>query len=56
LLGASRRKFHELAAVAKALIAAEAVRRIDELFAIERRINGRSADKRRAARLIAAAQ
>jgi transposase len=45
-----RRKFFELAAVAKAPIAAEAVRRIDQLFAIERDINGRSADERRRAR------
>ena len=46
----ARRKFFELAAVAKAPIAAEAVRRIDQLFAIERDINGRSADERRRAR------
>ena len=46
----ARRKFFELAAVAKAPIAAEAVRRIDQLFAIERDINGRSADERRHAR------
>ncbi len=36
--------------MAKAPIAAEAVRRIDQLFAIEPDINGRSADKRRRAR------
>jgi transposase len=36
----------ELAAVSKAPIAAEAVRRIDELFGIEREINGRSAEER----------
>ena len=46
----ARRKFFELAAVAKAPIAAEAVRRIDQLFAIERDINGRSAEARRRAR------
>jgi transposase len=46
----ARRKFFELAAVAKAPIAAEAVRRIDQLFAIERDINGRSVDERRRAR------
>ena len=36
----ARRKLFELAAVSKAPIAAEAVRRIDELFEIEREING----------------
>ena len=36
--------------MAKAPIAAETVRRIDQLFAIERDINGRSADHRRRAR------
>lgn len=35
-----RRKFFELAELQKAPIAIEAVRRIDELFAIEREING----------------
>jgi transposase len=39
-----------LAAVGKAPLAAEAVRRIDELFAIERGINGLSAGERLAAR------
>jgi len=42
-----RRKFFELADLQKAPIAIEAVRRIDELFAIERGINGQSADHRR---------
>ena len=42
----ARRKLFELAAVSKAPIAAEAVRRIDELFAIEREINGKPAEKR----------
>ena len=38
------------AKLAKAPIAAEIVRRIDELFAIERAINGKSSDERRAVR------
>ena len=42
----ARRKFYELAQVAKAPIAAEAVIRIDRLFAIEREINGHSAEAR----------
>jgi transposase len=42
----ARRKFFELAQVAKAPIAAEAVTRIDRLFAIERAINGQSAEAR----------
>ena len=46
----ARRKFFELAELQKAPIALEAVRRIDELFAIERAINGTPADERRAAR------
>src|SRR5215213_3752926 len=46
----ARRKLFELAAVAKAPIAAEAVRRIDELFKIEREVNGRPAAERLAAR------
>ncbi len=41
-----RRKFFELADLQKAPIAIEAVRRIDELFAIEREINGRSTSYR----------
>ena len=45
-----RRKFFELAELQKAPVAIEAVRRIDELFAIERDINGRSPDERRAVR------
>ena len=46
----ARRKLYELAAVAKAPIAAEAVRRIDQLFAVERDIAGRPAEARLAAR------
>ena len=45
-----RRKFFELAELQKAPIAIEAVRRIDELFAIERDLNGRSPEYRRKAR------
>jgi transposase len=45
-----RRKFYELAELRKAPLAIEAVRRIDELFAIEREINGLSADQRLTAR------
>src|ERR1700739_4783215 len=45
-----RRDFFDFAKLAKAPIAAEIVRRIDELFAIERAINGKSSDERRAAR------
>jgi transposase len=45
-----RRKFFELAELQKAPVAIEAVRRIDELFAIEREINGRSAEHRRSVR------
>lgn len=41
-----RRHFFELADLRKAPLAVEAVRRIDELFAIERTINGVSADDR----------
>src|ERR1700722_518751 len=46
----ARRKLYELADVAKSPIAAEAVVRIDALFAIEREINGHSANERLAAR------
>ena len=46
----ARRKLYELAAVAKAPIATEAVRRIDQLFAIERDIIGLPAEARLAAR------
>src|SRR5881409_3081822 len=46
----ARRKLFELAAVGKAPIAAEAVRRIDELFAIERDISGKPAAERLAVR------
>ena len=43
----ARRKFFELAELQKAPLAIEAVRRIDELFAIERKINGLPPDERR---------
>lgn len=46
----ARRKLYDLAAVAKAPIAAEAVRRIDQLFAVERDIAGLLAEARLAAR------
>jgi transposase len=46
----ARRKFYELAAVTKAPIAAEAVRRIDQLFEIEREIVGSPAEVRAAIR------
>jgi transposase len=46
----ARRKLFELAAVGKAPIAAEAVRRIDELFRVEREINGKPAEERLAVR------
>ena len=42
----ARRKFFELADLRKAPIAIEAVKRIDELFAIERDINGKLPDER----------
>jgi len=45
-----RRHFFELADLRKAPLAVEAVRRIDELFAIERTINGLSTGDRLAAR------
>jgi transposase len=45
-----RRKFYELAELRKAPLAIEAVRHIDELFAIEREINGLSPDQRLAVR------
>jgi len=45
-----RRDFFGLARLSKAPIAAEIVRRIDELFAIERAINGKPPDERRAVR------
>src|SRR5207237_3204917 len=41
-----RRKFFDLARINKAPIAAEAVERIDALFAIEREINGLTAQER----------
>jgi transposase len=46
----ARRKFFDLARIAKAPIAIEAVKRIDELFAVEREINGASPDRRCAVR------
>jgi transposase len=46
----ARRKLYDLAAVAKAPIATEAVRRIDQLFTVERDIAGLSAEARLAAR------
>jgi len=46
----ARRKLFELAAVSKAPIATEAVRRTDELFAIEREINSKPAEERLAIR------
>jgi transposase len=46
----ARRKFFDLAKLTKAPIASEAVRRIDELFKIERSINGCMPDDRLAAR------
>ncbi len=45
-----RRKFFELADLQKAPVAIEAVKRIDELFAIERDINGHPPEQRRAIR------
>jgi transposase len=45
-----RRKFFELADLRKAPLATEAVRRIDAIFAIEREINGATADRRLAVR------
>ena len=45
-----RRKLFDIAKLTKAPIAVEAVRRIDEIFAVERTINGRSPAERVAAR------
>jgi hypothetical protein len=42
----SRRKFFELADLRKAPLAIEAVRRIDAIFAMEREINGGTAERR----------
>ena len=47
----ARRKFFDLARLSKAPIAAEAVKRIDVLFAIEREINGRMPQERLRLRL-----
>jgi transposase len=46
----SRRKFFELADLGKSPLAVEAVRRIDAIFAIEREINGATAEQRLALR------
>jgi transposase len=46
----ARRKYVDLVRLAKAPIAVEAVKRIDELFAIEREINGASPERRCAVR------
>jgi len=46
----SRRKFFELADLRKAPLAVDAVRRIDTIFAIEREINGITAEQRVAGR------
>jgi transposase len=46
----ARRKLFELAAVSKAPLATEAVRRIDQLFAVECLINGKPAEERLAVR------
>src|SRR3712207_2738560 len=46
----ARRKLYELAAASKAPIAAEAVRRIDELFKVERELHGQPAAERLAVR------
>jgi transposase len=45
-----RREFFDLARLGKSPISAEIVRRIDELFAVEREINGKSTDVRLAVR------
>jgi hypothetical protein len=45
-----RRRFYELAAAGPAPIAAQALQRISELYAVEADIRGRPADERRAAR------
>lgn len=45
-----RRKIFGLAELQKAPVAIEAMRRIDELFAIEREINGKTSGERRAVR------
>jgi transposase len=45
-----RRKYFELAKLTKSPIAAEAVRRIDELFEVERAINGKPPDERKTVR------
>jgi transposase len=46
----ARRRFYEIAAAGAAPIAAEALRRIAELYAVEAEVRGRSADARRAIR------
>jgi transposase len=46
----ARRKYFDLARIMKAPIAVEAIERIDALFAVEREINGASAERRLAVR------
>jgi transposase len=46
----ARRRFYEIAAAGPAPIAAEALRRIGEIYVVEAEIRGRSADERRAIR------
>ena len=46
MLGHGRRKFFVLADLRQVPLAIEAVRRIDEIFAVEREINGGSAERR----------
>ena len=46
----ARRNFFELAELSRAPIAIEAVKRIDAIFAVERQINGKSAEARLVAR------
>ena len=48
--GHARRKFFELAELAKAPLSVEAVQRIDAIFAIERDINATPPDQRRVTR------
>ena len=46
MLAHGRRKFFDLSRLTKAPIAAEAVKRFDVLFAVEREINGLAAQER----------
>ena len=50
MLEPRKKKIFDLAKLTKAPIACEAVRRIDELFEIERSINGRTPEERLAVR------